>query len=69
MLANIQYISNKQNKETMTTYRVWKNDYLEIRNYGGSTYNVYCEGNEIDCFTLYNKEIELSVINDYFQTI
>lgn len=59
----IIFAETKQN--IMEHYKVWKLKELEIRNYGGVTYNVYFDGEEVDCFTLYNKELEEVVINDY----
>ena len=38
----------------METYRAWRVDNIEIRNYGGNGYNVYIDGSEIDYFTLYD---------------
>jgi alpha-glucosidase (family GH31 glycosyl hydrolase) len=50
----------------METYKAWRVDNLEIRNYGGNGFNVYLDGGEIDYFTYYGNSTE-EVIKEYIK--
>lgn len=50
----------------MEIYKTWKIDNVEVRNYGGSGYNVYIDGTEVDYFTYYGNNPE-GTIKEYIK--